>query len=322
MRTDRAEQPIESVGLFPGFVEHLASAGEVDLIDGFLVQPRQVGGTARAAYPDLVIDFAQLAEADDNEIIRFAAEWGMLGLCEHGHYRGWHAVVPSDLSPLPTGWPGEVIPGRCPRPMGIVDGTTGSMPWPEPLRERIVDWRRIACETRAILRVSTALHRGEKPNHRDVRTIQRAGTADGESWDAYPEPDPRMNASDKARSAIICAVRERLWHVSLGAIATHQATLRFQWPAGSRTPSFTFGGLGDLYSYLATRLVFATTTDPNQAARGLEIVVCSHCQQGYRPERRPRPDQRRFCATCRAAGEPQKYAKRDQYMRDRQKGSS
>ena len=65
-----------------------------------------------------------------------------------------------------------------------------------------------------------------------------------------------------------------------------------------------------LFGTLACQLLFTIT-------RVTGVAVCSACAAIYIPTRRPRPDQRRYCRSCRDGGVPQRDAQRDRQRRRR-----
>ena len=65
-----------------------------------------------------------------------------------------------------------------------------------------------------------------------------------------------------------------------------------------------------LFGTLACQLLFTIT-------RVTGVAVCSACAAIYIPTRRPRPDQRRYCQSCRDGGVPQRDAQRDRQRRRR-----
>ncbi len=102
----------------------------------------------------------------------------------------------------------------------------------------------------------------------------------------------------EARPALAYAVRQWL---TMGAVG-----VRFEWTGTIAT--ITFGGQS-LFGALATLLAVTLS-----GAEG--PILCSHCRLPYNPSRKPRGP-RHFCETCRDAGEPKKYAKRDWNARNR-----
>jgi len=113
----------------------------LELVDGCLqwdwfdegVGPREI---QQNRHREPLRNFIALAEAEEKAILRYAREWGVLGLCEH--------LVPSAHS------------REC-RPIG----------WPDCCTEPITAWRRYAKEASILIKLSLDLARGTPPKKQD-----------------------------------------------------------------------------------------------------------------------------------------------------------
>ena len=92
---------------------------------------------------------------------------------------------------------------------------------------------------------------------------------------------------------------------------TAQQRLMARGPTQGRQVEFGSSAGGTrLFGTLACQLLFTIT-------RVTGVAVCSACAAIYTPTRRPRPDQRRYCRSCRDGGVPQRDAQRDRQRRRR-----
>jgi hypothetical protein len=76
---------------------------------------------------------------------------------------------------------------------------------------------------------------------------------------------------------------------------------------GEEKPTIKFGNRR-LFGALALQLSFVVSR-----SEGFEL--CSFCGEAYLPTRRPRPEQRHYCESCRDRGRPQADASRDNWRK-------
>lgn len=153
--------------------------------------------------------------------------------------------------------------------------------------ELLEDWRHFARQARALLRVAVRLHEGRTGAAADWGTVYERP--------AQPGP-PGQGDLDAERLALTLLVNE--WLV-LGNVRP-----QFWWAEGrNAAPEIRLGG-EDLFGALAVQLALAISQTDG-------LALCSACGSPYVPERRPRPDERHYCAACRDAGRPIRDAARD-----------
>jgi hypothetical protein len=207
---------------------------------------------------EMLDEFQRLADAPSKEFLKFANRWGLLGLCkEHG---------------LPFTHPGNE---DC-----MLN-----------LRENLGHWRRLATQTRAILRVATDLRWSDQ--HPDTD----ANLGNPEDWSRIDdEADPAwlvpMDLEDAKSSLAGYVSRFVEWAQVVPSLEWSQGV-----PKVFLNPGFT------TFGYIAVQLLFFT-------AGGRDIAACSECGQLYPSSRQPRYDRRNYCPECRDAGVPDRNAKR------------
>lgn len=235
--------------------------------------------------------FLRLAEADTEAVARYAQRWGVLGLCEkHG--------LP-ETHPLDLDW-------YLHRP--LQGGGAGPCPYAKATErswwyEAADAWQELARQGAAILTLAVGLHEGD--------------TGDPAVWELLPDypveivrshsepayvtfrriwtPTPTAPPQDLEEGRRVLAMHVDLW-LHLGQVRN-----RLRWDGPDPTLELQPHGLfGALAMQLASRVT-------GRAA----VAICSNCQMPYEPERKPNPNQRRYCPACREARVPQRDAKRD-----------
>lgn len=74
----------------------------------------------------------------------------------------------------------------------------------------------------------------------------------------------------------------------------------------------SIAGIGSLFAGLVTALLL-------ELSDGTDHVLCDVCRRRFRPTRKPRVSQRKYCPACRAKRFPQRLAKQDYDARERER---
>jgi hypothetical protein len=239
------------------------------MIEGTLWVPRRIeiknkslltsysaGGRRKAISPTMLAEFAEIGvTSEESKLKRFAKRYGPIGICKHGmpcgHNRQSFARVLNvgDCEPMPSSEPG----------------------WDQS--ELLEKWFEFAKEAQAILACSASLHRGERPEMKDLITAYPP-------WFAAKQSRCNM---ETARGLVEGAVNT--W--------THYGGLRphFRFGRDSCSVIFSTGDYCSVFGALAVQLMLA-------AANKEGFVICSGCGSSYLPTRRPSPNRRKFCQTC------------------------
>ena len=254
------------------------------------------GGARRAlvrARPDmfeeLLEGFVGLGDASDEEILRFAQRWGLLGHHNLGNY--------ADLLDRAEDLQDE-----------LGAAVTALTQWTRHGREPLAAWRCWSHHARALLRVAEALRDGRVGHPLDIAALcYPSPTADmwpdtaglQPSWLRRPDYSPPPPTLRNHRELVEIFVEQwiRAGHV--------RPVLR--WTVRARAIElFGRGLMGALAISLLAAVQGATS-----------LAVCSGCANLYVPDRTPRETQRNFCGRCRDDGEPLRQAKRDSRARVR-----
>jgi hypothetical protein len=240
-------------------------------------------------YEELLAGFVSLGDAPDEELLKFARRWGMLGHHDLGNY------------------PDLLDRAEEPRDH-LVAALAGLTQWTRHGREPMAAWRCWSHHARALLRVSAALREGRVGRPEDVSMLchpsptaytwpDTAGLQP--SWLRQPDYSPSPHTLRNQRELVEVFVERwiRIGHV--------RPVLR--WTASARAIElFGRGLMGALAVSLLAAVQGATS-----------LAVCSGCANLYVPDRTPRETQRHFCGRCRDDGEPLRQAKRDSRARAR-----
>ena len=161
----------------------------------------------------------------------------------------------------------------------------------EPLER----WRHFARQARAILDLAASLHTDQPGQPEDWQVVVQH----------RKQPVPWWRPSVEAEWILLSSVVQE-W-IRIGDVRPVMA----RGPTQGRQVEFGSSAGGTrLFGTLACQLLFTIT-------RVTGVAVCSACTAIYTPTRRPRPDQRRYCRSCRAGGVPQRDAQRDRQRRRR-----
>lgn len=255
--------------------------------DGNLVERAKVREQA-----GILSRFLALVDAPDVDIERFAQEWGVLELCEHG-FPSTHRYRETLLPPLHADDPPWDCLEPCPH-LYTVDSEVVHPPGIPVYRETLHAWRRWAREARAMLRISHRLYDNQPGDVADWRDVHSFGEAFHEWRDPVDGQPPGYKLGI---DQLLLSMLAQSW------IESTPIRLSWWWDWGAHRPKLSLTG-NSLFACLTIQLLQAMAhTD------GFEI--CSACGRPYAPERRPSPTRRHYCRDCRASGAPQRDAQRD-----------
>lgn len=221
-------------------------------------------------------EFVALADAEDNKYLQYACKWGLLELCkEHlepvNHNQNCEPLVPSKK--VVFGFTDE--PAKEHRQMLISVG------------EPISAWRTHARFAKALLNIAARLHQGELGTEQDWETLHfdesgflSRGPADWRQNKKLPD----IIAFEKS---LITTGVNTYWLGSGGVQP------RVYWRASRPTIAFECPApYGKLFANLAIQLMMAISQLES-------LAICSVCGESYKPKRRPKANQRRYCQRCK-----------------------
>jgi hypothetical protein len=229
-------------------------------------------------------EFVALADADEKKYLKYACRWGLLELCKEHHEPTNHNYKCE-----------PIVPSRM-----VVLGTTdkAAKEHRETLLsegEQISAWRNHARFARALLNIAARLHDGEIGSDEDWNTLHfdEAGFL---GWDYAKERRKARKFPDIDREKSLIADGVNTYWLGSGGVQP-----RVHWNA--TRPIITFEcpkPSGKLFANLAIQLMMAISQLDS-------VAICSACGQSYKPLRRPKSNQRRYCpsASCK------KVAQRD-----------
>ena len=241
--------------------------------------------------PKLLDEFIDLSQAGNDNVVRFAERWGVLGICEHGLPRT-HIRKVDDLVDIESYCRLRLLPS----PDALV-----RRGW-EPL----ASWVYYAEQARMMLTAASWLHQSKLVEDGDA--ARKLGLPRLQNWPFHDRLRAQMNClkSQVCRWLLIGAVRPILslddkmtFRIELGAKAdswNYQDAKTLLPYSGEWEGTTLFGALG-------VQLMMAIS-------RSEGLAFCSFCQRPYSPSRQIDPDRHNYCPSCRAAGIPSTIASR------------
>ena len=220
-------------------------------------------------------EFIQLADADEQNILKYARRWGFLELCREHWEPASHI---HDCEPF--------VPFRT-----VVFGTTTAVATEHRAKllasgEPVSEWRRFARFGRALLNIAGNLYEGKIGSDEDWDTLHfdEAGFI-GWNYAKDRYKDKKFPDLDRERTLVASGVN--YWLTGGGV----QPNVSWR---GLR-PVITFEcrrPYGKLFANLAIQLMMAVS-------QADALAICSACGQSYMPLRRPKTGQRRYCSNCK-----------------------
>lgn len=251
--------------------EYLAPA-EIRLKDGRLFwQPvdrwRKVKPTK-----EILTQFVNLANGSDGDVLMYAKRWGPLGLCEH-YLPVSHSVSCVRLE-------------RRRHPEG----------------EPVLEWKRLARNAGAILRISAQLRSGrDNLGKAEDWEILRAGPKEFRLHVLNLEAEEYIRPKKRV-------VEEKTVIAEIVNICLDIGNVRpkLTWSSPDPAVNLDGGPGGRLFGALAIQLL--------ERAGGYEIAACTGCRNFFdvsaeNRERRPKSGQGRYCPDCQQSGVPVRLAK-------------
>lgn len=221
-------------------------------------------------------EFVALADADENKYLEYACRWGVLDLC-----KDHHTVTNHNYNCEP------IVPYRM-----AVFGTTDK-PAKEHRKkllsegEPISAWRDYARFAKALLNIAARLHEGELGSDEDWETLHfdEAGFLGWNHAERRKDKDfPDLHSYEK--SLVVDGVNT--YWLGSGGVQP-----RIYWKASRPTITFECPKpYGKMFANLAILLMMAISQLDS-------VAICSACGQSYKPQRRPKSSQRRYCPNCK-----------------------
>lgn len=255
--------------------------------------------------------FLRLRQASDAAILSYARKLGVLGLCGHGLPMTHLGTLPRRCTEL----------GKVPE-VGLNADAFGDEYW-----EPFAAWRHYVAQAVALLKVCASLRREKQATENDWSLIfdrfgpvvawnrpvsfDKTGAVTVEEplggdddpveplRDYFEEPEKHVWEVDLATQKECATYVVEAW------LRISPPRLRFSWLRGQATLSVA---ADTLFGLLAMQLALA-------AAASKGFAVCSACSLPFVPRKRPQPNRRAYCDSCRAAHAPVNDAARDLRLR-------
>lgn len=249
--------------------------------DGKITISREAKGVLVTPAKGILEEFVELAGAEEIKYLEYASRWGLLDLCKEHFAPTSHNYNCEPIVPFRT----------------VVLGTTGKAA--KEHHEKLVSegepisaWRDYARFAGAILNIAARLHDGEMGRDEDWNTLH----FDEAGFLGFDYPAKRRetkNSPDLDFEKSLIAEGVNFWLESGGvrpkvSWKTSRPVITFECPKP----------YGKLFANLAIQLMMAVSQIDS-------VAICSACGRSYMPRRRPKSNQRRYCAECK------KVAKRD-----------
>ena len=251
-------------------------------------------GTLRLALrplpEDLIWQFLSLADQPDPRIEGFIRQFGVLGICRHGIPSTHQAACRPRARRLPK-VAGPYI-GSYDDAAGGTAHSAPPSPTPIPRGEELMeDWRTLAREARAVLRMAAAVRVDESPADEDRELIRAAvyrgdGTLDpGE--DALQRYELGLWTRGSSADTALLARFVQQWLSFAGVRPV------FSWEGRPRLDLASPNSLKPtMFAALALQLLY-------EVSRSGKHAVCSSCGIPYRRRRRfPKAGQNNYCEAC------------------------
>jgi hypothetical protein len=241
--------------------------------------------------PKLLDEFIGLSHSGNDEVVRFAMKWGVLGICEHGlphtHSQNVHdfldkqsycelRLLPSPDAFVRRGW--------------------------EPL----ASWMYYSKQAQMMLRTAAWLHQGKVVE--DCEAARSLGLPSLKERPFRERARAQMNRLKSevnhwlligAVRPILCVDDKMTFRIELGTKAdswNNQDAKTLLPYSGEWQGTTLFGALG-------VQLMMAIS-------RSEGLAFCSGCQRSYSPSRKINTARHNYCPSCRTAGIPSTIASR------------
>jgi hypothetical protein len=220
----------------------------------------------RAAGTGILQRFIRLHRESEDEILKFAKDWGVFGLCEHHVPASWCQRAPcvekKDLR-------GSFIHSK------VLD-----------YQEDVTTWRRFSAAADGVIQLAANPSRDPIELRKAVMPLLTAASAAARLDAITSQSKPKILRT--VRGAVEAEIE--VW-LQLGAVG-----LRFEHHGAGWKISFAAKVFPNLLGILALKLIF-------NIAQAEGIAFCSTCHRAYLPgARRPSPRRRNYCETCKKDG--------------------
>jgi hypothetical protein len=235
---------------------------------------------------ELLVEFANLGDAEDRAVSEYAGRYGVLELCEHGYFDG----------DCPNA---RAAPLEGPPCIGFTSGREGRTP--------LAVWRYHSGQVRAILRLAANIG---SPKPREEDWAAALGWPDVESYERNLEQWLAAQGVSRRTWGRPQVRRELLGSLVDGWLLRGRVDPVFFWWSSQPQLEFLPPGLsGTLALALARRFIHG----PHRYE-----IVCYHCGNLEARTRKPRRDiARHYCRTCRGKNIPYRYLMREHRERKR-----
>ena len=244
--------------------------------------------------------FIELHQASDEEILKYAKDWGILGLCAHG--------LPSFRLTTNTALRCDIKPcAWVPSPLAQGFVSVDAPFYPGFFCEDLAAWRRFSAAAAAVIQIAANLSR-ERFDESDLawRSLLSQPQPGPPNWklgdyDLFLIDRP-LKPSEKLRAARGLLAREINTWLDIGGTGLSFSCER----GGKWRISFASRGFPNLFGLLALKLMFTISESDG-------IVFCSTCPRAYLPnERRPSAGRANYCDVCKGDGTMWREIKRRQ----------
>lgn len=234
--------------------------------------------TMRRATPSVFYEFVRLDHPDNNEAIRrFAAKWGMIGLCRK-HLRPCCGHPSNETSAMVAVDDALIVLPGSKRVCKVRTWTRRGEMW---IAEPLSVWRDIIRLTAAILRIGSEIKRGGNGREEDWLTVMPDSVI--QKNEQQPWKHPRY-----ARWMLGGTVQHWL---TIGNVRPAFYWNENEWTIRHTVPKAVF----PLFGWLSLRLMIEIA--------GGRSIVCPYCHHEYFPDRLPGNGQDHHCGAdeCRKA---------------------
>jgi hypothetical protein len=261
---------------------HIPASIELD--KGRLVwNPDLALGNVQRPGPGMLTQFVALADGDADKTLRYAQQWGVLGICRHN-------VPASHNLPL--------LIGKRTKGCSPPRAANRSMCW-EPLRV----WWNFSRQALAILRIADHLRAGVPGSREDWKVVYQVAATYHVDWE---------KESDLAVVRMLDRGTDQIWPLqTIGRQRSCVVSFVNEWIGmGDVRLYVTWGELGEpgeqqgiklggdwaycgLFGALAVQLALAVGGSGTE-----KTAVCAACGKPYQCKISPKEGQRNFCKAC------------------------
>jgi len=258
----------------------------------------------------LLIRFANLKTKSDQEILDFAREWGVLGICEHGRPAGHQLTVLGNWT-TPEALP--EIERAVRNGLGFKIKLKKSTDLPRPFVEQACEcpkqdgwfceplqkWRHYAEQMSAILKLAVEFRSGKIGTKEDWEIAMREWLIDNPGCDVYGVDE---TATGRSKLAVIITH----W------LRVNDVRPVFEWSSTDLGIKLRSPALGNwfLLPVLAMQLML-------EVSNSLQVAMCSGCNEPFLLDRGQSLHRNSYCQQCRKRRIPQQRATQKYLQKER-----